>query len=164
MTVASSISIRTAQPEDAVELHAMIGELAAFERLGDQFVASPEDLSDALFGTTGGAQALVAQDGSGALVGYAIYFENFSTFLCRRGLYLEDIYVRPTSRQQGIGKGLLLRLAKIASERGCGRMEWSVLDWNKNAIEFYESLGGRILSEWRIVRVDREGIERLANQ
>ena len=99
----------------------------------------------------------------GDLVGYAIFFENFSSFLCRRGLYLEDIYVRPAYRRQGVGKRFLRHLADLAVQRNSGRMEWVVLDWNQNAIDAYRAIGGEVLPEWRVVRLDQQAIARLAN-
>ena len=155
-------SIRAAEPADVDELFEMIRELAVFEKLEDQLVTTPERLRTVLFEQSGGPEGLLAEDSQGALIGYALYFENFSSFLCRRGIYLEDLYVRPDSRGHGLGKAFLKRLAEIAVERECGRMEWTVLDWNTNAIEFYKSIGGKILDDWRLVRVDRSGIEQLA--
>lgn len=158
--------IRSATPADVGQVFEMIRELAVFEKLEDQLSATPESLHEALFGDTAGstpmAEAMVAEVQSGQLVGYAIFFENFSTFLCKRGLYLEDIYVRPDHRRCGIGKLFLKQLASQAIARGCGRMEWCVLDWNQNAIDVYESIGGNILQEWRIVRLDENAIENLA--
>lgn len=159
--------IRLARPEDVPEIYSMLRELATFEKLEDQLVASPQDMHNALFEQDRSAEALVAEmpasdQQPSQLVGYAIYFENFSTFLCRRGIYLEDIYVRREYRSQGIGKAILRRLAKHAIDRNCGRMEWAVLDWNQNAIDVYESIGGDVLPEWRIVRLDADTIKRLA--
>jgi GNAT superfamily N-acetyltransferase len=156
--------IRPVKQDDVAELLEMIRELAIFEKLEDMLVATEEDLKRVLFEESGGPEALVAESSEGDLVGYAIYFENFSTFLCRRGLYLEDIYIRPSQRKQGIGKSFLKRLASIARERSCGRMEWVVLDWNQNAIDFYESIGGDILHEWKIVRLTTNEIGKLADQ
>ena len=161
--------IRAARPEDLPEIFAMLRELASFEKLEHQLTASPEDMRVALFEQEGNAEALVAEapvsnQQANALVGYAIFFENFSTFLCKRGIYLEDVYVRPQYRKQGIGKAFLRRLATYAVERDCGRMEWSVLDWNQNAIDVYESIGGDILTDWRIVRLGTETIKRLATE
>ncbi|MDB4512145.1 GNAT family N-acetyltransferase [Arenicella sp.] len=143
--------IRPATPDDVSEIHTMIGELAEFEKLADQFVASVDELHGALFGERPAADALVAE-GEDGLVGYAIFFTTFSTFLAKQGLWLEDVYVRPDQRGKGLGKGLVLAGAKMAEERGYGRYEWCVLDWNQNAIEFYDSLGTDILHDWRIVR------------
>lgn len=162
-----SFIIRDAAPQDVPQLFAMLRELAQFEKLEHQLVADEGDMHDALFGRRAGAEALVAQMGDSAdatqpLIGYAIYFENFSTFLCRRGLYLEDIYVRPPFRRQGVGKTFLRRLAKLAQQRQCGRMEWVVLDWNQNAIDAYQAIGGEVLPDWRVVRLNHDAIGRLA--
>ena len=132
--------IRDAQPADVPELFAMLSELAEFEKLSHQLIATPEEMHAALFeDSRGGVEALVAEGpnddqqnvDSPSLVGYAIFFQNFSTFLCKRGIYLEDIYVRPAHRKRGVGKSFLQRLAQIAIARDCGRMEWAVLDWNQ---------------------------------
>ena len=164
-----SYSIRGALPGDVPMIHSMIQELAVFERLEHLLVATEEDLHEALFEHDGGAHGLVAELSAEpgrdpTLVGYAIYFENFSTFLCRRGLYLEDIYVRPDYRKQGIGKAFLRHLAAIALERKHGRMEWVVLDWNQNAIDVYKAIGGEILDEWRVVRLTHDAITKLADE
>ncbi|MCA9138055.1 MAG: GNAT family N-acetyltransferase [Planctomycetales bacterium] len=163
-----STAIRAARPEDVPQVFAMLQELAAFEKLEHQLTANQDDMYQALF-VQNSAKALVAQSSSDSnatneLVGYAIYFENFSTFLCRRGIYLEDVYVRSAYRNRGIGKAFLSHLARIAVDRSCGRMEWSVLDWNKNAIDVYESIGAEILPDWRIVRMDANAISKLALQ
>ena len=105
---------------------------------------------------------LVAEDPSGAVVGFAVYFVNFSTWLGRPGLYLEDLFVKPEVRGKGYGRALLIHLAKIARDRGCGRMEWAVLDWNEPAIEFYKKIGAQPLDEWKIFRLTRDGIAKLA--
>ncbi|QDV42900.1 Protease synthase and sporulation negative regulatory protein PAI 1 [Stieleria neptunia] len=161
-----SCEIRAARPNDVPEIFKMLRELAIFEKLEHQLTASEDDMHDALF-VRRCAEALVAQtdrqdESHGPLVGYAIYFENFSTFLCKPGIYLEDIYVRPEFRKMGIGKSLLRRLAEIAIERNCGRMEWAVLNWNQNAIDVYQAIGGDVLPDWRIVRLGTETIEKLA--
>lgn len=156
-----NLHIRAAMPGDENLLVALIGELARYERLVEQVRVTPELLASTLFGKSPAAAALIAEwDESPA--GFALYFFNFSTFLGRPGLYLEDLYVREACRGRGIGKAMLVCLARMARERGCGRMEWSVLDWNRTAIDFYRQLGAHPLSEWTVFRLDREGIERLA--
>jgi GNAT superfamily N-acetyltransferase len=137
---------------DVPELLALIRELARFERLEHEVVATEELLAEALFGQSRNAEALVAREG-GVAVGFALWFHNFSTFVGRRGLYLEDLYVRPEHRGRGYGKAMLTHLARLAVERGCGRMEWAVLDWNVRAEDFYRSLGAEPKSEWRIFRL-----------
>lgn len=154
--------IRIAIEDDVEAIHWMIRELAEFEKLEHLMSASQEDLHRELFSDHPNCEALVAELADGSVVGYAIFFDNFSTFLCRPGLYLEDLYVRPQARKRGIGKSFLVHLARIASERDCGRLEWSVLDWNQNAIDFYQRLGASVLPDWRVVRLDAGGIERLA--
>jgi GNAT superfamily N-acetyltransferase len=152
--------IRPATPRDLGELLAMIRELAEFERLTHLLVASEEDFHESLFGEKPAAEALIGEVG-GAAAGYAIYFTTFSTFVGRPGIWLEDLYVRPVHRGMGLGKALLKAVGAIAHERGAGRYEWTVLDWNWNAIELYERAGGEILPEWRIVRMDRERLRNL---
>ncbi|MDR5804371.1 GNAT family N-acetyltransferase [Caballeronia sp. LP006] len=137
-------------------------ELAEFEKLTHLFIATEDGVRDALFGARPSAEALVAEQ-AGEVVGYALFFHNFSTFLGKRGLYLEDLYVRPTLRGSGLGTQMLKRLAALAVERQCGRFEWSVLDWNQNAIDFYEKMGATVLPDWRIVRITGESLERLAS-
>nr|WP_250509345.1 GNAT family N-acetyltransferase [Caballeronia sp. GACF4] len=137
-------------------------ELAEFEKLTHLFIATEDGVRDALFGARPSAEALVAEQ-AGEAVGYALFFHNFSTFLGKRGLYLEDLYVRPTLRGSGLGTQMLKRLAALAVERQCGRFEWSVLDWNQNAIDFYEKMGATVLPDWRIVRITGESLERLAS-
>ncbi|MFM0051295.1 GNAT family N-acetyltransferase [Caballeronia grimmiae] len=137
-------------------------ELAEFEKLTHLFVATESSLHDALFGARPAAEALVAEQ-AGEVVGYALFFHNFSTFLAKRGLYLEDLYVRPALRGSGLGTKLLKKLAALAVERQCGRFEWSVLDWNQNAIDFYEKMGATVLPDWRVVRVTGDSLNRLAN-
>lgn len=155
------LTIRAATEDDAAEIHAMISELAEFEKLSHQVVSTPESIREALFGEKSHVEAIVAELDQLA-VGFALFFHNFSTFLGRSGLYLEDVYVRPDYRKRGIGKSLLQELARIAAARKCGRFEWAVLDWNENAIEFYEGLGATVLPDWRIVRLDQDGITRLS--
>lgn len=158
----SDTTIRPAIEADASVIHAMICELAEFEKLSHQVISTPESIRESLFGAGARVEAIVAECDQQP-VGFALFFHNYSTFLGRSGLYLEDVYVRPDFRKRGIGKALLVELARIAAERGCGRFEWAVLDWNENAIEFYEGLGAAVLPDWRIVRLDQDGIQRLAS-
>ncbi|MEM6473101.1 MAG: GNAT family N-acetyltransferase [Planctomycetota bacterium] len=155
-------AIRSAERSDIPQVFAMVRELAVFEKLEDQLVGTESDLESAVFDANGPEVLVAERDGS--LVGYAIFFHNFSTFLCRRGIYLEDLYVRPEHRGLGIGKSFLSHLARLASERRCGRMEWAVLDWNQRAIDVYESIGGEILPDWRIVRLGGAAIDELAER
>jgi GNAT superfamily N-acetyltransferase len=159
-TVPPSFTLRPAEVRDVGVIVALIRELAEFEKLSHQVEVTPERLGPQLFGPEPAARALVAEV-DGTVEGFALYFFNFSTFLGRPGLYLEDLYVRPAHRRRGVGRGLLRRLAAIAVERGCGRFEWSVLDWNAGAIRFYEGLGATVLPDWRICRVTGEGLRRL---
>jgi GNAT superfamily N-acetyltransferase len=152
--------IRPAQPADAPALVALIRELAEFEALAHLVVVTPESLALHLFGPRPAAEAVVAERG-GQVVGFALYFTNFSTFLGRPGLYLEDLYVQPAHRGQGLGRTLLQHLAQLAVQRGCGRFEWSVLDWNANAIRFYEKMGATVMPDWRICRVTGAALEAL---
>ncbi|GGD68003.1 GCN5 family acetyltransferase [Caballeronia grimmiae] len=158
----SAASIRAATPADVGAVFALMYELAEFEKLTHLFVATESSLHDALFGARPAAEALVAEQ-AGEVVGYALFFHNFSTFLAKRGLYLEDLYVRPALRGSGLGTKLLKKLAALAVERQCGRFEWSVLDWNQNAIDFYEKMGATVLPDWRVVRVTGDSLNRLAN-
>jgi GNAT superfamily N-acetyltransferase len=158
---ATAIRIEPATPADVPLLLALIGELAVYEKLEDQVVASEEKLHRALFGATAHAEAVIARS-DGEPAGFALYFHNFSTFLAQPGLYLEDLYVRPAFRGRAIGKSLLVYLARLAVQRGCGRFEWAVLDWNQPARSFYESLGARPNSEWINYRIAGEALRRLA--
>ena len=144
--------IRAAEREDIAEVHAMIVALARFEKLSHLCLASEADIAEALFGPRPAAEALIAWAGDQA-AGFALYFHSFSTFLGRRSLWLEDLFVQPAHRGKGCAKALLRALATLAVERGCGRFEWAVLDWNAQAIEFYRALGATVLPDWRIVRV-----------
>ena len=152
--------IRPAVIEDIPELLRMIRELAEFEKLTDQVVATEEDYQESLFGEKPAAEALICEVDH-SIVGYAIFFSTFSTFIGQAGIWLEDIYIRPAHRTQGIGTKLLKAVGKIAEERNAGRYEWCVLDWNQNAINLYEKMGGEILEEWRIVRMDGETLSTL---
>lgn len=156
--------IRPATPQDVPGILTMVHELAAFERLSHQVLATEADYEASLFGERPAAEALLAESESeGGLCGYAIFFASFSTFLGRAGVWLEDLYVRPPHRGKGIGKALLRAVAAVARERGAGRCEWTVLDWNENAISLYERMGAEILPDWRIVRMDSERLQSLAD-
>ena len=153
--------IRPATENDIALIMTFIRALADYERMTDEVAATEDGLRDALFGTRPAAECLLAfYDDQPA--GFAVYFQNFSTFLAKPGLYLEDLFVKPEYRGRGIGKALLLHLAKVANQRGCGRMEWTVLDWNQPAIDFYESLGARRLKEWTICRLAGSDLTRYA--
>ena len=155
------ISIRPATEEDAPQILAFIRELAQYERLAHAVVATVEDLRKSLFGAQPCAQALLACLDA-TPVGFAVYFYNFSTFVGRPGLYLEDLYVRPTARGLGVGRRLLVHLARLAVERGCGRMEWAVLDWNEPAIRFYRKLGAAPNDDWTTYRLSGDALSNLA--
>ena len=155
-------AIRTARPGDAKALHEMIVALAAFEKLGDICVATVADIDEALFGPRPAAEALIAWDNREP-AGFALFFHNFSTFLGRRGLWLEDLFVREEHRRRGCATALLRALAEIAAQRRCGRFEWAVLDWNARAIAFYEKMGAAVLPDWRIVRVVEPALGELAD-
>ncbi|MBP5991660.1 MAG: GNAT family N-acetyltransferase [Piscinibacter sp.] len=151
--------LRAAEPRDVNAIVGLIRELAEFEKLSHLLQVTPETLHPHLFGERPVVEAQVAQL-DGEVVGFALFFTNFSTFLSKPGLYLEDIYVRPALRGRGIGEALLSRLAAIAVERGYGRFEWSVLDWNSNAIRFYEKMGATVLPDWRICRITGDALQR----
>ena len=153
--------IRPAEPRDVDAIVAMIRALAEYERLAHLCVAAKPDLERALFGPRPAAEVLLAAKDAKA-VAFALFFHNFSTFLGRPGLWLEDLFVLPEYRRQGCARALLRTLAALAVERGCGRFEWAVLDWNAPAIEFYRTLGGTLLPDWRIVRVAGPSLEALA--
>jgi GNAT superfamily N-acetyltransferase len=155
------IHIRPARRADAALILGFIRELAEYERLAHEVVATPADLERSLFGDPPYAYALIAET-AGEAVGFAVYFFNFSTFVGRPGLYLEDLFVQPASRGHGVGRALLRQLAAIALERGCGRLEWAVLDWNEPAIRFYRGLGAHANDDWTIYRVTSEALARLA--
>ena len=155
------VLIRPAGAGDVDELMRLIGALAEYEKLTHMVVGTPAMLRDALFGQRPSCEALVAERG-GASVGFALFFTTFSTFLCKPGLYLEDLFVEPAHRGAGIGKGLLRALAALAVERGCGRFEWRVLDWNEPSIRFYESLGATVMPEWELVRMTEPEMRALA--
>lgn len=155
--------IRPATPADVPVILAFIRELAEYEHLTHEVVATEELLASALFGPRPEAEVLIAcADGEPA--GFALFLPNFSTFLARPGLYLEDLFVRPAFRGLGLGKRLLIEVARLAVARGCGRYEWSVLDWNAPSIRFYESLGAEMHADWRRMRVTGEALEKLAQR
>jgi GNAT superfamily N-acetyltransferase len=154
--------IRPAEPQDVPALLGLIRELAAYERLTAEVEATEDGLRESLFGPARCAEALLAwTDRAPEPVGIAVFFRNFSTFLARPGLWLEDLYVRPEHRGRGLGKALLLAVARIAEERGCGRFEWTVLDWNTPSIAFYERMGAEMKADWRIMRVSGPALRRL---
>lgn len=156
----SEIQLRGAKPHDCEALVGLITELAEFEQLADQVRARPADLERHLFGERPVIECVVAER-AGKLVGFALFFVNFSTFLGKPGLYLEDLYVQPAERNGGTGKRLLMHLAQLAVERDYGRFEWSVLDWNRNAIAFYEKMGATVMPDWRICRVTGDALSAL---
>jgi GNAT superfamily N-acetyltransferase len=154
--------IRPAVPADVPLLLALIRELAEYERLAHEVVGDEELVRRHLFGDHPAAEAVIAENETGETAGFALYFTTFSTFACRPGIWLEDLYVRPSHRRQGTGRALLTYLARLAVTRGCARVEWSVLDWNQSAISFYRSLGARPLDEWTTQRLENETLLRLA--
>jgi GNAT superfamily N-acetyltransferase len=159
--MSSAFEIRTATEADVPVILSLIRELAEYERAPDAVVATEAGLREVLFGPKRSAEVLLALENAEP-VGFAVYFHNFSTWLGRPGLYLEDLFVRPAERGKGYGRALLQRLAQIAKDRGCGRMEWAVLDWNDPAIQFYRKLGAEPMNEWTVFRLTEEGIAKLA--
>jgi GNAT superfamily N-acetyltransferase len=157
-----AFTIRPAVPGDTAEIHRLIHELAVYEKMEDQAVGTKEMLAESLFGQRPSCEALIAESG-GRAVGFALFFTTFSTFLCKPGLYLEDLFVEPAQRGSGIGKALLQTLAALAIERGCGRFEWRVLDWNEPSIRFYESLGATLMPTWILVRMTSGALATLAS-
>ena len=153
-------AIREARQRDVGVILELIRELAEYEMLSHEVSATPEDLRETLFGQPRYAEALIAEV-AGEVVGFALFFHNYSTFLGKPGLYLEDLYIRPAARRKGYGKALLLHLAHLARERGCGRLEWAVLDWNEPSIRFYEALGAAPMDDWTVFRLDRAALDRL---
>lgn len=144
--------IRAATPADVPRIHALVMELAEYEKLSHAVQATPETLHNALFGSRPAAEAIVAEL-DGDIVGYALYFVTYSTFVGRPGIYLEDLFVQPHARGRGLGKRLLAFVARLAVEHRCGRLEWTVLDWNRPSIEFYERLGAKAMSDWLLYRL-----------
>lgn len=155
--------LRAAAPADLPAIVGLIGELAAYERLQHMVVVTSESLHPYLFGPKPVAEAVVAElelEGEQRIVGFALFFTNFSTFLGRPGIHLEDLYVQPAFRSLGLGRMLLEHLAELAVARGCGRFEWTVLDWNESAIRFYERMGAQVLPDWRICRLTGDALQR----
>jgi GNAT superfamily N-acetyltransferase len=156
--------IRPATPDDVAEIHAMVRELAEYEKSLSEAKATEQQLHDALFAEHPAAFAHIAEDGTGRTVGFALWFRNYSTWTGVHGIYLEDLYVRPESRGDGHGKGLLAELARICVERGYGRLEWSVLVWNEPSIAFYKALGAVQMDGWTVNRLTGSALETLASQ
>jgi GNAT superfamily N-acetyltransferase len=161
MDQVATLRIRPAQERDVPLILAFIRELAEYEKLRHEAVVTEAQLRETLFGPRPYAEVVLAEV-EGEALGFALYFHNYSTFLGRPGLYLEDLYVRPEARGMGIGRRLLVHLARVARERGCGRMEWSVLDWNEPAIGFYRALDARPMDEWTVFRLTGEALAALA--
>lgn len=157
----NNLRIERAREDDLSLILSFIRELAEYERLSHEVSANEELLRVALFGERAFAEVFIAYD-DGQAVGFALFFHNFSTFLGRPGIYLEDLYVQPHARGKGIGRALLAHLARLARERHCGRLEWAVLDWNEPAIRFYKNLGAVPMTEWTVFRATGEALERLA--
>ena len=160
--MSSDFNICPARVEDVPIILQLIRDLATYERAPDEVVATEEKLVDVLFGERPVAEVLLAFENESP-VGFAVYFYNFSTWLGRPGLYLEDLFVKPEKRGKGYGRALLEELAKIARDRGCGRMEWAVLNWNESAIKFYRTLGAKPMNKWTVFRLTREEIAKLAH-
>ena len=157
------LQIRAAQESDIEEIFELILGLAAYECLSDRVTGNAELLRAHLFGERAYAEAIVAELGD-LTIGFALFFPTYSTFLTQPGIHLEDVFVRPEYRRQGVGKALMSATAKIAHDRGCGRLEWSVLDWNQNAIEFYQSLGATVLPDWKTCRMTAETLAKIATK
>lgn len=157
------LRVRNASEEDVPLILDLIRELAEYEKLSHEVVATEDGLRRSLFGERPAAEVLIGEF-EGRPAAFALFFHNFSTFLGKPGIYLEDLYVRPRFRGRGMGKAMLVRLAKLARERGCGRLEWSVLDWNEPSISFYESLGAVAMTDWTVYRVTGEALNSLASK
>jgi GNAT superfamily N-acetyltransferase len=160
--MAAGFELRRAQPGDVPAIIGLIRELAEFEKLSHLVRIEPAQLHEHLFGIRPVVEALVAEQPGGGLIGFALFFTNYSTFLGKPGLFLEDLYVQGAHRSKGIGEALLSRLARIANERDYGRFEWCVLDWNVDAIRFYERMGATVMPDWRICRITGEALRRFA--
>ncbi len=158
-----NFSIRSATIDDVPVILAFIRELADYEKLSGEVVATEDLLRETLFGGQSGAEVLIASSGDQP-AGFALFFGNFSTFLGLPGIYLEDLFVRPEFRESGLGRSLLAYLARLATERRCGRLEWSVLDWNEPAIGFYKKLGADAMSDWTVYRLTGDALDTLAEE
>jgi len=158
-----SVQVRPGELEDVPLIAELIRGLARYEKLDHEVVMTEEKLTEALFGERRYAETLIAEVG-GEPVGFALFFHSFSTFLAQPGIYLEDLFVVPEQRGRGVGRALLGQLAQVAVERGCGRLEWAVLDWNEDAIKFYERLGAKPNSDWTVYRITGEPLEALAGE
>lgn len=158
----NDLNLRPATPADVPVLFRLIERLAEYEKLSHAVTGNANDLKEHLFGSKPYVEAIIAEY-NGQAVGFALFFYNYSTFLTKPGIYLEDLFVLPAYRRQGIGKQIFSYLAKLAVDRGCGRMEWSVLDWNQPAIAFYQRMGADVLPDWRICRVAGESLTNLAS-
>ena len=157
----SNVQIVPARPDDVPVILDLIRGLGEYERLSHEIVATEDGLRKWLFGERPAAEVVLAYVDT-TVVGFALFFHNFSTFLGRPGLYLEDLFVKPEWRGRAIGQQLLAHLARLAVERGCGRMEWTVLDWNEPALRFYERMGARVMKEWKLCRLTGDSLERVA--
>ena len=163
MSAAGSFTIAPATPEDVPLVLALITELAEYEKLAHEVKATEGLLREALFNDAPVAHAVIARTGEGTPAGFALFFFSFSTFLGRPGLYLEDLFVRPEFRNRGLGRQLLAYVARVAVDRGCGRMEWSVLNWNEMALRVYRAIGARHMDEWTVQRLTGQALEGLAS-
>jgi len=161
--VEKSFHIREATREDVPVILQLIRDLATYERAPNDVIATEDDLTKSLFGKAPAAEVRLAFEGD-TPVGFALFFHNYSTWVGRPGLYLEDLFVKPEHRDKGYGRALLVDLAKIAQDRGCGRMEWAVLNWNEPAIQFYRKLGANPMNEWTVFRLTPDTIARLATE
>jgi GNAT superfamily N-acetyltransferase len=165
--MSAAFHIRAATPADVPRVMALIRALAEYEKLSHMVVADEATLHEHLFGARPYVEVVMACEGTGSgevAVGFALFFHNYSTFLGRPGLYLEDLFIEPAYRGRGYGKALMIHLARLAVERGCGRFEWSVLDWNQPSIDFYRTLGAVGMDEWKLQRVTGDALQQLARQ
>lgn len=163
MNTINCFEIRQATPDDVPLILAFIKELAEYEKLSHEVIATEKILQDSLFGANSHTQVIIGYVDQQPAA-FAIYFYNFSSFLGRSGIYLEDLYVKESMRGNGFGQKMLQHLAKIAKEKNCGRLEWSVLDWNTPAIQFYQRMGAKAMDEWTVYRVTGDALDRLANE